>query len=100
MNDKMQRMPGDSFTARPAEPRPEPKPEPAVEGTPDTILTRQPLKSYPMSTGRGETIGKFKDIAAGLDSSFTLSRLNDAVLMGQLTNAEANEIARHLGLDK
>ena len=106
INDKYQRMPGEGFNARIAVPSPEPSArakaaDDAANATiQDSVLARPPLRQFPTSTGRQDTHPAFRHIAEGLDSSFTLSRLNDAVLMGQLTNAEANQIAKSLGLDK
>ncbi len=80
-------------------PKPAPQPEAKPnEGAPDTILTRQPLKSYPMSTGRGDLAPAFKQISVGLEGALTRERLEAAVLGGFLSASEAETIARAAGL--
>lgn len=78
-------------------PRTEPVPAPpAVPSTGPQF--RQP-RELPPST-RPNLLPFAREISAGLGDSMTLSRLNDAVLLGQLSKDEANQIAHALGLDR
>ncbi len=88
MNDKMQRMPGESFTARLAAPKPEPT-KPASEGTPTlpSALSRPPLRSYPTSAGRQDLLPAFTRFSRSLDAELAA---DEAIRRGQ--------VAGHLNL--
>lgn len=96
-----QKTPGDGTGAREVESKPAPTPETptAAEGTPPAPNYIGHTRTYEDSTSMKSRLAPFAcEISAGLEENFTLSRLNDAVLMGQLTSSEANAIAKSLNL--
>jgi hypothetical protein len=112
MNDTNEYTPGFAGKQYRVIPTPTPSPKAAAandavnEVCADSVLNRgytgrPPLKPYEDSTSKKSRLLPFAaKISEGLDGAMTLSRLNDSVIAGILTNTEANQIARSLGLDK
>jgi hypothetical protein len=89
---------GGGFNARLA--NDEPKKDLPREDLAPSRPQYRPVKEYPESGVGDRLLPTFREFSESFDESLLLSRLNDAVLAGELSNEQANGIASRLGLGR